>query len=323
MEKTLLQLFEQGESQIREELSTICLPRDNEKLTTFINSFFTDKVQIEDYKKELTISETTMVNSAIRLISLPLSIITTDHIIKEVIPANTINETNDKEGKSEKATQSSASRVISVVKHYTKPVDWALLGTSTLFGGALGGLIYKTWGGVLCTAAGCVLGMYSLFGIHYLMSTVSSKEKTATNIAPISKALDVDVFISLLKQVCAGIDDIIENYRANIKQLTEHQANEKTSNTLADSYKPLLDRMAKMYVAMKSQELSEEVKSEIDKLYRTLKNQHYEIVDYSEETRKYYVETVSPHVKSTTLIKAAILENGQLLEKGECLIPEE
>lgn len=323
MEKKLLQLFEQGEPQIREELSNIRLPRDYEKLTAFINSFFIDKVQIEDYKKELTIPEITMVNSAIRLISLPLSIITSDHIIKDVIPANAIIETNEKKGKGEKATQSSASRVLSTVKHYTKPVDWALLGTSTLFGGALGGLIYKTWGGVLCTAAGCALGMYSLFGINYLMSTTSSKEKTATELSPISKALDVDVFVSLLKQICTGIDDIIANYRANIKQLTEHLANEKTNNTLADSYKPLLDRMAKMYVAMKNQNLPEEVKSEIDKLYRTLKNQYYDIVDYSEETRHYYVETVSPHVQSITLIKAAILENGQLLEKGECLIPEE
>lgn len=165
--------------------------------------------------------------------------------------------------------------------------------------------------------------MYSLFGLSLLIPNGSTKEKTAERATINSRTLDVEVFVSLLKQVCAGIDDIIDNYRANIKQLTEQQASEKTSNTLADSYKPLLDRMAKMYVAMKSQNLSEEVKSEIDKLYRTLKNQHYDIVDYSEETRRYYVETVSSHVKSTTLIKAAILENGQLLEKGECLIPED
>ena len=319
MEKTLLQLFEQGEPQIREELSSICLPRDNEKLTSFINSFFTDKVQIEDYKKELTISEISMVNSAIRLISLPLSILSTDHIIKEVIPANSVDSNPAEEDNENTDT----SNVIGKVKQYTKPINWALLGTSTLFGGAIGGLIYKTWGGVLCTAAGCVLGMYSLFGLSLLIPNGTSKEKTAERATINSRTLDVEVFVSLLKQVCAGIDDIIDNYRANIKQLTEQQASEKTSNTLADSYKPLLDRMAKMYVAMKSQNLSEEVKSEIDKLYRTLKNQHYDIVDYSEETRHYYVETISPHVNSTTLIKAAILENGQLLEKGECLIPEE
>ena len=318
MEKSLLQLFEQGESQIREELSSICLPRDNEKLTDFINSFFTDKVQIEDYKKELTISEISMVNSAIRLISLPLSILTTDHIIKEVIPANSV-ESNPTEEDDE---NTDTSNVIGKVKQYTKPINWALLGTSTLFGGAIGGLIYKTWGGVLCTAAGCVLGMYSLFGLSLLLPDGNTKKVSAQSTV-ISRTLDVEVFVSLLKQVCSGIDDIIDNYRANIRQLTEQQASEKTSNTLADSYKPLLDRMAKMYVAMKSQNLSEEVKSEIDKLYRTLKNQHYDIVDYTEETRHYYAETVSPHVKSTTLIKAAILENGQLLEKGECLIPEE
>lgn len=318
MEKSVLQLFEQGESQIREELSSICLPRDNGKLTDFINSFFTDKVQIEDYKKELTISEISMVNSAIRLISLPLSILTTDHIIKEVIPANSV-ESNPTEEDDE---NTDTSNVIGKVKQYTKPINWALLGTSTLFGGAIGGLIYKTWGGVLCTAAGCVLGMYSLFGLSLLLPDGNTKKASAQSTV-FSRTLDVEVFVSLLKQVCSGIDDIIDNYRANIRQLTEQQASEKTSNTLADSYKPLLDRMAKMYVVMKSQNLSEEVKSEIDKLYRTLKNQHYDIVDYSEETRRYYVETVSPHVKSTTLIKAAILENGQLLEKGECLIPEE
>lgn len=119
MEKSLLQLFEQGEPQIREELSSICLPRDNEKLTSFINSFFTDKVQIEDYKKELTISEISMVNSAIRLISLPLSILSTDHIIKEVIPANSVDSNPAEEDNENTDT----SNVIGKVKQYTKPIN--------------------------------------------------------------------------------------------------------------------------------------------------------------------------------------------------------
>lgn len=321
MEKTLLQLFEQGESQIREELSSFTLPKDNDKLTSFINSFFTDKVQIEDYKKELTISEISMVNSAIRLISLPLSIITTDRIIKEVIPSNNVEGTAQNEEELHD-NNSITNDIFRKAKDFTKPINWSLLGTSTLFGGAIGGLAYKTWGGVLCTAAGCVLGMYSLFGVNYLINNFSEKDKTATKIFPVSKTIDVDVFVSLLKQVCTGIDDIIDNYRANIKQLTEQHTGEKTSNSLADSYKPLLDRMAKMFVAIKNQSISDDVRSELDKLYRTLKNQHYEIVDYSENTRQYYIETLSPNISSVTLIKAAILENGELLEKGECLIPE-
>ena len=314
MDKTLIQLFEQGEAQIREELSSITLPKDSEKLTYFVNSFFTDKVQIDDYKKELTMAEITMVNSAIRLISLPLSIITTETFLKDAITLNSLNVKAE-----QPRCASSSNDFISKAANYTKPINWALLGTSTLFGGVFGGLIYKTWGGVLCTAAGCVLGMYSLYGINNVMS---KNKSNAMTIQTPSKVLDVDVFVTLLKQVCAGIDDIIENYRLNIKQVLEQQSNTQNNPTLANSYKPLLDRMATMFVALKNQNLPDETKDEINKLYRSLKNQHYEIIDYSEDTRDLYVETTSPHVTSVTLIKAAILENGKLLEKGECLIPE-
>lgn len=318
MEKTLVQLFEQSESQIREELKAITLPADSKKLTDFVSTFFTDKVQIEDYKKELTLSEIMMVNSAIRLISLPLSSITADYLIKDVI----LNRKTTGIDPPDNSTKQESAGLWRRVKRYTKPIDWPLVGASSFFGGLVGGIVSKTWGGVLCTAAGCVLGMYTLFGLNLLFSSEKENGKRASRSTTGSTSLDVDGFVSLLKQVCAGIDEIIINYRANIKQLTEQQASEKKSNTLADSYKPLLDRMAKMFVAMKNQDLSDEVKIEVDKLYRTLKNQHYDIVDYTDETRAFYIETPSPYVNSITLIKAAILENGELFEKGECLIPE-
>ena len=76
-----------------------------------------------------------------------------------------------------------------------------------------------------------------------------------------------------------------------------------------------------MFASLKELSVPSDVQHEINKLYRTLKNHHYEIVDYSDSTSNYYVETESEHITDCTLIKAAILEDGKLLIKGECLVP--
>lgn len=285
MEQTLLNLFEKEESNFYSELSKIVLPRDEKKLKKFLNDFFVDKVSVEEYKKELTISEGAMLNSVMKLFPFQMPLFKSSGF--------TFMESN--------SSPSSADDILS--KDTLTTLGY------TGVGGVIGTILFKhTWGGVLLTVAACALGLYI------------NKRGRSNKDEHVQMKIDASKYIETLKNICGGIDEVISNYRAsinNIKKSYESQA----PVTLATKYGPLLDRFASMYVALKGMSVPEDVQEEINRLYKTLKNYHYEIVDYSESTSHFYEIIDSENVSESTLMKAAVLEDGQLLIKGECLMP--
>lgn len=293
MNKTLLSLFEQNEQDFRDELSRISLPKDSKKLQDFMNDFFVNKVSVEEYKKELSMGEIAMLNSVMKVVALPVSFSYDHPVIKQA------SLSGDKGLRTQK-TAPKGNPLFDIL-------DVSTLGTTTI-GGIVGGLIFKTWGGVLLSIAGCALGMY--------LSSTQNNQKQNLNIG-----INVDKYMQTLKGICKGIDEIILNYHTSIDNIIMQYEN-APKVTLSTAYKPLLDRMASLYVAVESSSIEPEIKSEFDKLFRTLKNHHYEILGYNNETKEYFIETESSHVNNITVVKAAILENGSLLENGECLIPE-
>lgn len=296
MDVTLLSLFEKNEAQFRKELSGIQLPENINLLQNFLSDFFVNKVSVAEYQKELSLTEISMMNSVLKLVSLPMGLIG-NIILPETDRTNTKQE------------------IDALVKHnklqsLLEKLDIRLVAT-TAIGGIVGGFCFRTWGAVLLAIAGCVLGMYY---------TPNEKKESAPS-EPLQIQIDVEKYIQTLKQICGTIDEVIGNYRASIANIkTQHDT--KPHPTLASTYKPLLDRMASLYVAIDNDLLPEIVKTEFNKLYRTLRNHHYQFVTYNEETREYYTEIPSTHITKPEIIKAAILENGKLLEQGECLIPE-
>lgn len=288
MNTTLLQLFERNEQQFRDELSAMKLPKDVNRLQAFMKDFFINKVSVDEYKKELSVTEVAMFNSVLKLVYFPFFDLSALVDSNHASLGKKNNSQND-----------------SVLNMFNIPVL-----ASTTAGGIIGGILLKTWGGVLFSIAGCALGMYL---------TSNSKQKEGTRAADVG--IDVDKYINSLKQICRDIDDVMENYQASISNIEKAYEN-VPKPTLATTYRPLLDRLASLFVALQNHTLPDELKAEFDKLYRTLKNQHYEIIGYSDENQQYYIKTASPNVDRIVLIKAAILENGNLIETGECLIPE-
>lgn len=286
MELTLLKLFEREETNFQSELSQIILPKDEQKLIVFLRKFFIDKVSVEEYKNELTMGEVAMLNSVLKLYTSQILLFSSDTSMYSL--KNTVPDT---------ASDDTTGNAITTLGY-------------TAAGGAIGTFLFKqTWGGVLLTVAACALGLY-----------MSNKKHSQEN----SKAqikIDASKYISTLKNVCRSIDDIILNYRVGINNVKESYE-KKEQVTLASAYRPLLDRIASMYAALKGLNVSAEINDEINRLYRTLKNFHYDIVDYSEATMHYYEQIESDHVVEFTLLKAAILEDGRLLIKGECLTPK-
>lgn len=294
MDNTLVLLFEKNEQHFRNELSALKLPKDIKKLQSFMNDFFINKVSVDEYKNELSMAEVAMLNSVMKLVASPIS------LVNEWTAVSIENNGNE----TIKYKESNLN-FQSIIEKINIPVI-----SSTTAGGVIGGLLFKTWGGVLLSVAGCALGMY-LF---------SNQKQDAKETTP-SVNIDVDKYIITLKQICRGIDEIMENYQASLSNIKKTYESVPKAN-FASTYKPLLDRMASLYIAIQTKELPDEVRAEFDKFYRTLKNHHYEILDYNEGTRQYYIETPSSHISENTIVKAAILENGKLIEMGECLIPE-
>lgn len=295
MEITLVNLFEKNEQQFRNELSAMQLPKDVKVLQKFLDDFFVEKVSVAEYKSELSMSEIAMLNSVMKLVSLPMS------LIGEWTLPNALTYKNN--------TYTSNSKVNKEIQSLIEKIDVPTVGAAAV-GGLIGGLVFKTWGGVLLTIAGCVLGM-----------CLGSDQTNNDNSTGVVMKIDINKYIATLKLICRNIDEIMENYRISIAEVVRSYDNVPKA-TLASTYKPLLDRMASLYVAINDETLPAPIKSEFEKLYRTLKNHHYEIVNYTDDTQQYFVETPSVHISEPTVIKAAILEKGKLLEMGECLIPE-
>lgn len=283
MKTTLLQLFERNEKEFRSELLQLRLPRDIDKLQSFLEDFFVNKVSTEEYRNELSLLEVGMLNSVIKLVSQTLVLSHGNVLSPSKVPYP--------------SKSSNVSK--SVIDSFNIPVLGA-----TAVGGIIGGAFMRTWGGVLLSIAGCALGMY-----------LSTDKKHNSQVS-----IDVDNYVDTLKNICQCIDNVMSNYSTSISNIIEeYEGRPKT--TLASLYLPLLERMASLYIAIEDNNLPEEVKTEFNKLYRTLKNHHYEILNYNEQNSKYFIETESPNVDKPTVIKAAILEYGNLLESGECFIP--
>ena len=138
MNKTLLSLFEQNEQTFREELSLILLPRDNKKLQDFMKDFFINKVSVEEYKKELSVNEIAMLNSVMKLVVLQIPSTSTPSGLQD--DGNKAQDVNTKDS--------------------CYAVNMKTLGF-TAIGSLAGSLLFKTWGGVLLSIAGCAFGMYT------------------------------------------------------------------------------------------------------------------------------------------------------------------
>lgn len=174
MNKTLLSLFEQNEQTFREELSLILLPRDNKKLQDFMKDFFINKVSVEEYKKELSVNEIAMLNSVMKLVVLQIPSTSTPSGLQD--DGNKAQDVNTKDS--------------------CYAVNMKTLGF-TAIGSLAGSILFKTWGGVLLSIAGCAFGMY-----------ISSKSRQKQN-REVNRKIDVSKYIQTLKGICKSIDDVI------------------------------------------------------------------------------------------------------------------
>lgn len=287
---TLLSLFEKGENEFRKELQALSLPYDEERIFDIINRFFIKDAGVADYKDELTMQEIVMFNSVLKLINSQSKLFTS--IMSCHLETRTRNSKDSK-------------------REDSIPTITKVSGAS-LVGGIAGGLLFgMNWGCVLFSVAGSALGIYL---VDKRKSDFATKEKS------VPYKLNVDVFINICKEMCQNIDSIISDYSLDIAKIRESYEN-LPKQTLGSSYKLVLDRIGNLLVASTSFKLPEKMEEEINLLIQTVKNYHCDILLYSEENKSFFDENESSFVEKPVLVKAAIIENGKEIERGEILVP--
>lgn len=283
---SLVSLFEQNQQSIKEQLSSIILPRDEQKLKDTIKHFFWKGAAISEFKNSLNDDELTLLHSCLKLVTSTPNIYSEQH-------------------------STSVAPVSNEEPHENKTRKWSpIIGTAV--GAGVGSIIFSSFGGFLGALLGCLVGMH-------LKSKDTKEYSSSSSHTGQEFYIDVNEFVSSLKNACECIDSIFKIYRTDIHRASE--ANQTPKHTLSRSYKPLLNSLATLHAKVDFDNLSEDNKVILDNVFRALSNQYYDLVHYSEENKHYFNEIPSEHVSEVIELSSAILEEDELIQKGECLVP--
>lgn len=296
MKPSLLSLFEQSETELRNQLIGIELPRDNEKLNHILSNLFVEHIKVDEYKQELTSSELAIFQSAIQLVEESL------HLQKEIFSF-------------EKIQESVTSHAIAQIEEKKLPINKsqvAVVGVTAM--GILAGAV-PNWGTIIFAIIATAIGV--VVTKEYKDTKTIVKEKV---VCP-KMLVNADVVINVTKQICQSVDKLMAVYQTNIENLKSRLDN-KPEPTLYNSYGYLLNRLADLYKDQTNNASKNEIENDITKLFKTLKNYNYEFVNFSDETKQYYEVEEIDEISEPEIDAVAVLEKGECIIKGKYYLPK-
>lgn len=286
--QSLLSLFEQSETELKKHLADLSLPRDAEQLNKILSDLFVEHIKVGEYKQELTSSEMAIFQSAILLVEESLQL---QQNLFSIKGKNEIVVSKDDLQKQKIKLPINKSQVAMV----------AVAATGVLTGAVSNiGTILLT---IVTTAA----------GIWIARSEDETKNNTKEKIIQNKLNVNADAIICTTKKICQSIDRLMGIYQSNIDNLKARIGN-KPEPTLYNSYGYLLNRLAELYKDLTNNASDTEIKEDITRLFKTLRNYNYEFINYSEDTKQYF------EVEDLEEISIPEVEGVAILEKGECIV---
>lgn len=296
---SLLSLFQQSELELKAQLSGLVLPKDEDKLNRVLSNLFIEHILVDKYKEELTNSELAIFQSAIQLVEESLK-----------LQQDIFSFTQD-------INASSSTEIIK----YEKDIDskWLLnknqitvLGTTAI--GVLAGAVTNV-GTILLAIVATAAGLWI------------SKESRDTEIKVQEKIVakdiqvNADAIINAARNICQSVDRLMDTYHTNIHNVKSRMENQ-TKPTLHNMYGYLLDRLAILYRDKSNHAPEEDIEDDISKIFKTLKNYRYELVNYSEENKHLFDIEEIEGISEPEETEVAILENGICIKEGKYYQPK-
>lgn len=288
--QTLLSLFEQSEADLRTHLSGLVLPRDSEILNNILTNLFVDHIKVNEYKETLTDSEIALFQSAIQLVEESLQVQHNMITFAERGKSSSHQEIVVRDSPSSKKILINKSQI-------------AILGVTAT--GVLAGTLPNV-GTVLLAIVATATGLW-------VSKDGCKKTEVSESFVPQELTVNVNAIINTTKKICQSVDNLMGVYQTNIDNF-KARIDSRPEPTLYNTYGYLLNRLADLYRDNTNNASIDEIKNDIAKLFKTLKNYNYEFVNYSEETKQFF------DVEELTEIMAPEESEVAVLEKGNCII---
>lgn len=292
--KSLKELVKSNEVNLKDKLCGITAGSDKDIVTAF-SRIFSDSINIDAYKEELTINEMAIFQSVVAAVQASMSVV------------NVLQTTTSYESSAPILPDVDKKDNILSRMPLTK-TQWSIVGAATT--GFVAG-VYPNWVTIpAMLATNIVIGWYSSKGEKYKVKSVVTTKAS-------SKQLDVEQALDKIYTIADCIDNAMKIYATNVHNIVaEHTS--QTSPTLSTQYGYLLDRLRDLYSVKNAEEQKEALKH----LRKTMTNYGYEFLEYSEENSTYFNVRESEYVTELYVESLALVEQGHCIQKGTVFVPK-
>lgn len=99
--------------------------------------------------------------------------------------------------------------------------------------GAVAGGLIGSWGAVCGAIAGTAIAVYLSIG----------KKKTKVSETNVTRTINVNAFVNIVKKICESIDELMQTYRVQVQRM-QNACEQKEEDSLLTSYRTLTDQIA-------------------------------------------------------------------------------
>lgn len=311
--KTLCEQFESNKIELQQTLTGMTLPKDLSKVQESVTSYLEKVFDAEgEFRQNLTQSEDYILEAAISLLKAQQMI--SSVLTKEVDNISTTKKLHPSVTTQEKVESTQGFKADS---------------TSTLVGaagGAIAGkLILGGWGALFGAIAGVAMSLY-------LSNKTQSQPKQQSQSGPKvvleenpNKPIDVECFISIVRDVCESVDNLIGTFRAQVNRVVQkYESQDKP--TLDKEYRPLLESIQSLVGYERNHDVTEEkytkkIQDRIEDLAESLDNYDITLENYSDEKASWFDKVSSPNTTELKEVFPAVVKKGTLIMPGKVFIP--
>lgn len=304
-QKTLTTIFESNKSVLKEKLEGLCLPSDAVKIQKIINDYLNEMFNNEgEFRQNLTQAEDYILQAALSLLNAQQA------MTKEMTPVAT-----PAQPKLEPVSPQSFSGL--------KKEKYPLALGGTTIGGGVGGLLLGTWGAVFGAIAGTAIVLY--YASNQTTSASQRKDLGERPLLQQQSKLNVDIFLTIVKNICGSVDSLIDTFRAQINRVVnKYESQEKP--TLEKEYRFLLESVQSLIGYKRAHNEDEKfvrkIQERIEDMAESLDNYNLVVEDYTDEHGNWFDKIENPNVQTITQVLPAIAKNGDVVLKGRVFIPE-
>lgn len=300
----LKSIFEANKNELVAKLTGLMLPQDSMTVQKIVSDYLKKMFDGEgDYRQNLTQSEDYILQAALSLLN-----------AQQEMARKTIQACQQMKTEIPHCTSQMGKATVD-----RDQIPIALGGT--LVGGAAGAML-GTWCAVFGAIAGTALILY--YASDKKKPKITPKKEAA--IKPVGKALDVEMFITIVSKICESIDNLIESFRSQInKMVNKYESAPKP--TIESDYRFLLESIQSLIGYERVHDVTEEkyikkLQIRIEDIAEALENYDLTVENYNVSNVTWFEQVPSAEITTARMVYPAIVKNGQIVLKGKIFIPQ-